>query len=100
MIYPGQVQTVAEKFLIETLTKWPKMVDALISHPKWKEWCVRIADELSKQEIIAEVEDKPFNPIKEISVWAASYAQHTLDRVEANYFGITELDPTEIQKSV
>lgn len=96
MIFPNEVKAVAEKFLTDTLKKWPKMVDALLSHPKWDSWCASVADELTKQQIIAEVEDKPFNPVKEVTIWAASYAQHALDSAEDKYFGSTA---KEIQAS-
>jgi len=85
MIFQEQVRNVAEDFIQTTLAKWPKVTEVLLSHPNWPIWCNKVAAELSRMEVEALTTKEPFNALKEIQVWAASYADHALSKAQDAY---------------
>lgn len=85
MIFPDQVRNVAEEFIKTSLAKFPKVTEVLLSHPMWPTWCDKVAQELSKLEITCSIENLRFNPIKEIQIWAASYADKAISHAEDAY---------------
>lgn len=85
MIYPTQVRNVAEDFLQTTLAKWPKVTEVLLSHPTWPSWCEKVAAELTRLEAESHITKEPFNALKEIQIWAAQYADHSLSKAQDTY---------------
>lgn len=84
MIFPGQVQKIAEGFIKQTLIAYPRTVDALLSHPLLPDWYRRLAEELTRMQTEAAAMRKPFDPAQEILAWAGGYVESALVRAESS----------------
>lgn len=84
VIFPSQVQKIAEGFIRQTLVAYPRTVDALLSHPLLPDWYRRVADELTRMQTEAAAMRKPFDPAQEILAWAGGFVESTLTRADAS----------------
>ena len=84
VIFPSQVQKIAEGFIKQTLVAYPRTVDALLSHPLLPDWYRRLAEELTRMQTEAAALRKPFDPAQEILAWAGGFVESTLTRADAS----------------
>ena len=84
VIFPGQVQKIAEGFIKQTLIAYPRTVDALLSHPLLPDWYRRLAEELTRMQTEAAAMRKAFDPAQEILAWAGGFVESTLARADAS----------------
>jgi hypothetical protein len=80
MIFKDDVKKHVQNFIRSALYKFPNTADAMLAHPSLEDWYQNLAVELTSLEAASLAEGKPFDPYREIKIWAAAFVEHCLEK--------------------